>query len=156
MKIIICESSVDSANAVKSMIKELLAQKNVEADIEIFLNSGLPDNMINSDYVDFMLSDSGCYVKIRSDEIVYIESRKNVLYVNTVDRRYKTGKRFDYWQSRLPDKQFYRVHKSYLINTKFITAYKRDSLVLKGDINIPVSRSHQSAFRKRLKELGMI
>jgi two-component system, LytTR family, response regulator len=78
---------------------------------------------------------------IKACDILYMKSESNYTHVYFVNGRKmflsKTMKRlFTY----LPEKQFVRIHHSYVVNKEFITSLKRTELILNEIIHLPVSR----------------
>lgn len=56
----------------------------------------------------------------------------------------------------LPDEDFFRCHKSYLINLKYITNFERSEerfIILDHDIKISLSKRKQYKFSRRLKNM---
>ena len=51
--------------------------------------------------------------------------------------------------NRLPDRLFARCHGSYAVGFKHVRLLKRDSLVVQGDAEIPLSRRYARAFRSQ-------
>lgn len=89
------------------------------------------------------------------NEIIYCKSDSNYCELNlTGNRRIVASKTLKYFESNLPSNQFYRVHKSYLVNLYHIKKYlKRDGgeLVLSNNAILPVSRNHREAILKLIQ-----
>ena len=87
-------------------------------------------------------------VTLLRSEIVYVESRDTEVIVHAADGRTlrnKTG--ISQWESVLGE-PFIRVHRAFLVNSKYVTSYKGDTIKV-GDESLPVSRKYQ----KELKDL---
>lgn len=87
-------------------------------------------------------------VTLLPNEIVYVESCDTEVYIHTSDGRTlrnKTG--ISQWESVLGER-FIRVHRAFLVNSKYVSSYKGDTIKV-GDEELPVSRKYQ----KDLKEL---
>ena len=81
-------------------------------------------------------------------EIVYVESCDTEVFIHTIDGRTlrnKTG--ISQWESVLGER-FIRVHRAFLVNSKYVSSYKGDTIKVE-DKELPVSRKYQ----KQLKEL---
>lgn len=89
------------------------------------------------------------------NEIIYCKSDSNYCELNlTGNRRIVASKTLKYFESNLPSNQFYRVHKSYLVNLHHIKKYlKRDGgeLVLSNNAILPVSRNHKETILKLIQ-----
>jgi two-component system LytT family response regulator len=81
------------------------------------------------------------------EDIIYCKSDSNYCEIHlTENRKIVASKTLKYFEANLSPKQFFRVHKSYMVNLKHIKKYlKRDGGVLLMDNNkcLPVSRKHR-------------
>lgn len=50
----------------------------------------------------------------------------------------------------LPQKQFMRVHRSYIVNPEKVTTIKHNLIIFEPDIRIPVSEQYKAAFQEYL------
>ena len=57
-------------------------------------------------------------------------------------------------QEILPTRYFMRVHQSYLVALDAIRRVGRDTLVLAGDVSIPLSRSGRKVLMERIREIS--
>lgn len=78
-------------------------------------------------------------IKIFIKDIIYIESQKNYIKLETTEREIIAHKSISSIEELLPEKQFLRVHRSYIVAIKFIDSFSPSKLILKG-ISIPVGR----------------
>ncbi len=79
-------------------------------------------------------------IRLYEKDITYIESNKG--YVNIFDKndhmhRTKMATRTIH---KLLSTNFLRIHKSYIINKKYVTTLSSSELVLNGSISIPIGR----------------
>jgi two-component system LytT family response regulator len=91
-------------------------------------------------------SQSGIFI-IRFRDIVYVEAKgsySNFYYfVGKKLRLAVASQTIVSYEAILPEHIFYRIHKSYLVNTQYIKYLKKEGqneLILLNDITIPVSR----------------
>lgn len=78
-------------------------------------------------------------VRIEVSDILYCESLDDYLLVHTVDRTVKSYRSLRHVQRVLPD-FFVRIHRSFIVNERRVTAYDRNRVWL-GDTEIPVGKS---------------
>ncbi|MCH5321040.1 MAG: response regulator transcription factor [Eubacterium sp.] len=104
--------------------------------------------LINEDVVEFYLKDSKKLLKIKSNEILYIETLSHKTKVVTVNGIYYSSDLIDFWEKKLSHTSFYRIHKSYILNLDYINEYQRIEVKLSNGDIIPVSYRNQTAFRK--------
>jgi two-component system, LytTR family, response regulator len=88
--------------------------------------------------------------KVNFDDIFYVESRGDYLYVVLRNTRILTLMRMKNLTDLLPEKQFIRVHKSYLVAIDKIMAIEHGRIRVK-DITIPVGDTYREEVWKRLQ-----
>lgn len=96
-------------------------------------------------------------VFLKVDDIVCAEA--NGAYTNVFlsnGKSYMVCKNLKTFSEKLPHEDFYRVHKSYVINVNSIAKYiKSDGgyLVLDNGMNVPVSVRKREGFTKMMEEV---
>lgn len=66
------------------------------------------------------IQDKENIIKIKSSELCYIKADDYYSRIFTIHKSYLTRKSLTEWETELSDKDFIRVHKSYLVNMDFI------------------------------------
>ena len=89
------------------------------------------------------------------EDIVYLKSDSNycVLYL-AGNRKKVASKTLKYFDEILPSSQFFRIHKSYIINIQQVRKYlKRDGgeLLMSNNDVLPVSRNHRDGILKLIQ-----
>jgi len=90
-------------------------------------------------------------VKVFLKDILYIESLKDYIKVKTSDQEIITYQRISYLEEKLPDMQFLRIHRAYVIATDKIKSFSA-SVIEVGDLELPIGRQYKTAV---MKALGM-
>jgi len=88
-------------------------------------------------------------VKIFLKDILYIESIKDYIKIVTPDKSYITYQRINYMEEKLPESNFVRVHKSYIVAVPKIKAFRSDTIKI-GQVDIPVGRHYKKNFTEQL------
>lgn len=78
-------------------------------------------------------------VKLSEDEILYVEAFLHYISIYTTQKEYKIKKNLSVFEKELSE-CFYRVHRSYLVNLKAVVRISRTTVVLKGNVELPLSR----------------
>ncbi|MFT3793993.1 LytR/AlgR family response regulator transcription factor [Flavobacterium sp.] len=91
--------------------------------------------------------------KINTDDILYIESLKDYIKIfcvggNPIVFKYKIGD----IELELDSTKFLRVHRSFLINTRHITAFTNHEIDVKG-IEIPIGASYKEPTMRFLESI---
>ena len=64
-----------------------------------------------------------------ADEVIMVESNKHIVKVFTVDQVYESTQPMKYWETFLDVGSFYKIHRSYIVNMKFVRSF--DSAMVK-------------------------
>ncbi|AUA27913.1 TPA: response regulator transcription factor [Clostridioides difficile] len=99
---------------------------------------------------NFMLIENkGIINKILINSIMYIEVRKKVLTIHTKNDTYYTKNSMDKIELELEKYNFFRCHKSYLINLEYIQFICKKTVVI-NDEDVPVSKYRMADLKKKL------
>lgn len=91
-------------------------------------------------------------VKIRFDEVLYVEALQNYVVIHTPDKKYMTYLTFKSVEEYLPPANFIRVHKSYIIASAKVDSIEGNDIRI-GQQHIPVSRNlKEEVMEKLLKD----
>lgn len=102
---------------------------------------------IDNNTVTFFLKHGSDSKSVLSNDIQYIGIVNRFTKVVTIKGEYISKNKIDFWKEKLSAPFFYQVHKSFIINMKHITDYKRDCVILSEQHIIPISYRKQSDFR---------
>jgi DNA-binding LytR/AlgR family response regulator len=89
------------------------------------------------------------YVKLFLYEIVYIESMGNYLTVVTLNDKIVLHGSIRDFAAKIPETQFIRVHKSYIIATEYIKSVEGNQILLnygKSEVKIPLGEVFRGIF----------
>ena len=78
-------------------------------------------------------------VKLYESEILYVESFLHELVIHAKGREYRVREPISAFEERL-SADFFRVHRSYLVNLKAVRRIGRTSVALEGGAEVPVAR----------------
>ena len=99
---------------------------------------------------DFVFVKDGHEIlKIFYHDILYLKASGDFVEVVIKDRKHLISSTMKYWEELLPNKGFYRIHKSYIVNLKKIDKISGNQVILPNQA-IPIGRSYQQAFLKKL------
>jgi two-component system, LytTR family, response regulator len=104
---------------------------------------------------DFVFVKDGTkLVKVKWDEILYIEGLKDYVTIHTKTQKVITLQRLKNLEAQLPADKFFRIHHSYIVAIKAIdTIHKSDVQI--GGAMIPISDSYKKAFRELIEKNQM-
>ena len=87
------------------------------------------------------------HIKVNLSKLIYAEvyDRKTILHMNNENIEY-------YGQlsalEKMLDTNFYRVHRAYLVNLKYVERYDRTSITVQSGDSIPIARREYDGFIK--------
>ncbi|MDU7966796.1 MAG: LytTR family DNA-binding domain-containing protein [Paeniclostridium sordellii] len=99
-----------------------------------------------------MIKENGITYKVNTKEITYIEIIKKDITIHTIYKKYNIKNRIKNLEKELNMYNFFRCHKSYLINMEYIDCIGKDNLMIKGT-EIPVSKYRMSGLKTKLTNL---
>ena len=91
-------------------------------------------------------------IKLHANEINWIEALSDYVNIYTTGQRYTVLTTMKGIESKLPPKDFARVHRSYIIRIDKIKEIEENTVFI-GENAIPISRSHKEALLKKLNLL---
>ena len=80
--------------------------------------------------------------KVTFSEILYVESVKDYVKIVASKRQISVKTTLSEFISRLPEKRFLRVHRSFIVNIDQVTAHTHHDVEL-GDVEIPIGGSYK-------------
>lgn len=102
---------------------------------------------------DFIFVKDGYQLKkISLSEIAYIKSDANLLNIYTVSERVVTRMTMTRIIESLPNDQFFRVHKSFIVNLKRVEKIDQQFIYM-TDVEIPISSAYRNSFQQAIKML---
>lgn len=92
------------------------------------------------------------YVKVEINDIHWIESEHNYLYIITQKGKHIIRSNFRDFQQHVPATKFIQVHKSYMINLNKVDAFSHTDITINGK-EIPLSRMYKDDFFACMKRV---
>jgi DNA-binding LytR/AlgR family response regulator len=90
-------------------------------------------------------------VKIRYEDIFFIEALKDYVVINTAERRYTIHSTMKDIERKMPEKDFIRVHRSFIVRMDKIKEIDHSNVILESDKKVlPVGGSYKDMLQQRL------
>ncbi len=137
---------------IHTSIEMALSKHKKEAEVlkERDLLFSLVENQGTNKDLLFVKSNSRM-VKLRTSDIYYVEALKDYVVINTLNTRYTIHSTMKDIEAKLPDSEFMRVHRSFIVRIDKITAIEQPNLILENDKKIiPIGGSYKDDLSKRL------
>ena len=103
----------------------------------------------------FIFKEDGKVYFLKPEEILYFEGYDYYVKIHTAAKVHLIRKSLKSLEGQLDNKQFVRIHKSYIVNmakAKRLEPYSKEDyiLVLENEAEIKVSRTHKDKFLKNI------
>ncbi|MCK4664045.1 MAG: response regulator transcription factor [Bacteroidales bacterium] len=93
-------------------------------------------------------------IKINLNDILYIEGLKDYIKIYAGSKPILTLQSLKFMQEKLPQNNFIRVHRSYIVSFNKIDSIQRNRIII-GDKRIPVGDSYKDDFYKMLEKSNL-
>lgn len=82
-------------------------------------------------------------VQLELDEVYYLESVGNYVKVWGADKYLLTARTLSSFEAQLPDDTFLRIHKSYMLNKKYVHYIEGNTIRLRNGKELPIGKSYK-------------
>lgn len=127
-------------SVVDYLLKPFSFQRFVKAIAKIPTENKRKELFIKSGYE---------HIKITIDEILYIKSDADYTELYLPNKKHLTSEPLRYWLENLDNNQFFRIHKSYIINTSKIVKIAGNQVYLPDEIVVPIGRAYKESFASK-------
>ena len=111
------------------VIQQLPAEQSVSSPAFIFVKDGTK------------------LVKVKLDEILYIEGLKDYVTIFTTTQKVVTLQRLKALEEQLPSDKFIRIHNSYIVSLNAIEVIQKNEVQIKG-VLLPVGDTYRKSFKE--------
>ena len=146
------EYALDSyeVDAVDYLVKPIEFERfqkavNKAINYHALLVTGEKENIeeVENDYL-FVKSERR-YFKVNFEDILFIEGLKDYVILQLKDQRIITKMTLKAMQEQLPASLFFRINKSYIINTRHITSFDNNDVTIRSH-EIAIGNSYRDDF----------
>jgi len=116
--------------------------KSVEKFLKVH-NHHFPGAINSTEAQHIYLKSGYKYFKIDTSDILYVESLKDYVNVYTRERTITSKYKISELELVLKDRGFVRIHRSFIVNKRHITAFTANDVEL-GKIQIPVGDTYKA------------
>lgn len=88
--------------------------------------------------------------KIVLDDILYLESDRNYMTLVSKTQRLSYIESLKNWTEKLPKQQFIQIHKSFIINTNYVSKISGNEIYINSH-RLPIGRTFKAELLKKLR-----
>lgn len=97
---------------------------------------------------DFVfIKDGSKMIKVRYNDILYIEGLKDYVTIHTSTQKIVSLQRLKTLEEELPRARFVRIHNSYIVNLSAIDVIHKNDVQI-GQAHLPISDSYKKTFKE--------
>lgn len=102
---------------------------------------------VNATPAFIFVKDGTKLVKVKLDEILYIEGLKDYVTIHTMNQKIVTLQRLKALEEQLPANKFIRIHNSYIVSLDAVDVIQKNEVQIKG-VTLPVGDTYRKAFKE--------
>ena len=107
----------------------------------------------NSEIRFYLKDDTQGIVTLKSNDIIYVEIKGRKTKITTKDKQFLSSDSMKSWKTKLTKSYFVSPHNSFIINTNYVTYFRKDYITLDNKYNIPIAYSKRSEFKRKFMML---
>ncbi len=119
-------------------------KQNKDKENQIDVKHNKPHNQ------DVFIKDGHKLIKINIQDIIYIKAEGNYIMLHFNNKKHLVKSSMRDFMEKIPCENFFQVHKSYIINLKYINAISGNMVVVNGN-HINVSRTYRDKLIKHIE-----
>lgn len=106
---------------------------------------------ISSNQPFIFVKDGTKLVKVKLNEIQYVEGLKDYVTIHTPNKNITTLQRMKTLEEQLPEGQFIRIHNSYIVSLEWIDVIHKEKVQI-GKAFLPISDTYRKAFKEFIEK----
>ena len=91
-------------------------------------------------------------VKIKFDEVIYIEGAINYIQIHTTTGKHMTYLTMKEIEHHLPKPLFARIHRSFIVNVNFVKITERSQIMLESGESLILGDNYKQRFLEVMDE----
>ena len=86
---------------------------------------------------------------VNLSDIILVEAKEKKVFVHTISDIFQSIHNMEYWENCLNSRSFYRTHKSFIVNLKYVSSFNRTSVNLyNSPIDVYLARRKYGGFKE--------
>ncbi|MFN8354136.1 MAG: LytTR family DNA-binding domain-containing protein [Spirosomataceae bacterium] len=136
-------------DAVDYMVKPVSPERLFKAISRYYQRNNLvgqvpaPPASISTEDPHIFVKEDRRLVKILLNDILYLESLRDYLRIRTSQKQVITKQTISYYEERLADDQFIRIHRSFIVSGSKVESLTESSVELTGGHSLPIGKSYK-------------
>ena len=131
-------------------INEKINEKNI---LDSFIKN--KEEKIKNVETEFIfIKSKGIFIKIKKEDIFYIEALKDYVVINLINEKYTIHSSMKKIEEKLGDKVFFRIQRSYIVNIEKIKTIENTNLKIENKNKlIPIGGAYKEKFFTKINKI---
>ncbi len=104
---------------------------------------------IQKNFQYYLYQRNGITSKIRLSQIYYVESLRHQIILHSINGEMVERKTLSQFLKEIESTDFIQIHKSYVVNKRFIQEIKNQEVILKEQTHLPIGRSYKESLKEQ-------
>lgn len=139
-------------DVVDYLLKPFSFERFVKAVVKVGRSATFQSQIPNHSKKEHFIKIGYEHIRIAFKDIIYLAADGDYCEIFTTDKKHHSSEPMKRWIEILDEGDFYRIHKSYVINTHKITKLSGNQVYLIGDIVLPIGRTYREDFMENFLE----
>jgi len=104
-------------------------------------------------FADSIFLNTGIKGKVRQvklTDIIFMETSDHTIYIHTTEETLRTRSNIKEIEKLIPESEFFRIHRSFIINIKFIKTIDANNVFLIDGKKIPIGEAYKQQLLKKV------
>ncbi|WP_411896161.1 LytR/AlgR family response regulator transcription factor [Winogradskyella sp. A2] len=130
-------------NVVDYLLKPFSFQRFIKAI------SKVNNASVNKSTNELYIKSGHEHIRIIPKEIIYIMADSDYTEIHFNNKKVISAEPLRHWENQLSNTMFYRIHKSFIINTNKIIKISGNEVFLQNNVIVPIGRTFKNDFIKK-------
>ncbi|MEB2781449.1 LytTR family DNA-binding domain-containing protein [Algoriphagus sp. C2-6-M1] len=136
-------------DVVDYLLKPFSFERFVKAVVKVRRNSDVPSQTLNQSKKEHFIKIGYEHVRIAFHDIIHLAADGDYCEVFMLEKKHLSSEPMKKWIEILDERDFYRIHKSYVVNIHKIIKLSGNQVHLIGDTVLPIGRTYREDFMEK-------
>lgn len=133
-------------NAVDYLLKPFEFERFYSAILKVKPKESSKTTNQTDDAIFIKTNGKNNYEKVHPNDILYIEGLRNFVSIHLIDKQIITYNTLKHFENELPQNNFVKIHKSYIVSIQHITKTDSLSVYISNGNNLPIGDTYKKSF----------
>lgn len=131
-----------ASECIRLKVNLYLTKDNFETEFQLHKTDLLEHIQERFQYYQYQRH--GMISQIRLSQIYYVESLRHQIIIHSLNGTFIERKNLSLFLKDIQSSQFVQIHKSYIVNKRYIKSIENQEVILKNKMNLPIGRAYKN------------